>query len=430
MSKTTLLNTLARRTPTSLNATGDIYFNSTRNPTLHQINTVCSYVRQGDSFLMSHLTVRETLCYAAELGMGPTLSKHERHAKVEEILDLIGLRECADVMVGSAENSGISGGQRRRVSIGMQLVIEPTCLFLDEPTSGLDAVTAMSVVQTLKKVAACGRTVVCTIHQPRYDIWKEFDNVVLLLTGGRLAYAGKAGEIIGHFARAGHVVPELANPPDFIIDTASINFRSPELELSSRATVEALAAGYQLAKAAQGPRPPIADSAPIGGQVPHYAGLTRATPILIRRSFTNTFRQKGRYFNRVIQPLIIAVMALIFFGRLSHSQNEVLDRLGLFQQLMNVTLASLMANIDLFPREVRDYFLSLILLAQTIVRLISNLVLCYLSSTGYQKKNSEMSHSEKSRMEGIVPRRSFCLTRSTSFRWWSWLRLSALPLLC
>lgn len=304
---------------------------------------------------MSHLTVRETLCYAAELGMGATLSKHERHAKVEEILDLIGLRECADVTVGSAENSGISGGQRRRVSIGTQLVIEPACLFLDEPTTGLDAVTAMSVVQTLEKVAACGRTVVCTIHQPRYDIWKMFDNVALLLTGGRLAYAGKADEIIGHFARAGHIVPESVNPPDFIIDTASINFRSPELESSSRVVVEALAEGYQLAKAAQGPMPPIADSAPIGDQVPHYAGLVRATPILFRRSFTNTFRQKGRYINRVVQPLSAVVVALIFVGRLSHSHNEVLDRLGLFQQLMNVTLVSLMANIDLFPREVRAF---------------------------------------------------------------------------
>lgn len=192
---------------------------------------------------------------------------------------------------------------------------------------------------------------------------------MLLLTGGRLAYAGKADEIIGHFARAGHIVPELVNPPDFIIDTASINFRSPELERLSRVTVEALAEEYQLAKAAQGPMPPIADSTHIGDQVHHYAGLTRATPILIRRSFTNTFRQKGRYVDRVVQPLAILVMAFIFFGRLSHSQNEVLDRLGLFQQLMNVTLASLMANNDLFPREVRPFVLMspLLALAQTIV---------------------------------------------------------------
>lgn len=155
---------------------------------------------------------------------------------------------------------------------------------------------------------------------------------------------------------AQHSPPELVNPPDFIIDTASINFRSPELERSSRATVEVLATGYQLAKAAQGPMPPTADSTPIGGQVPHYAGLARATPILIRRSFTNTFRQKRRYFNRVGQPFLIAVMALIFFGRLNHSHNEVLGRLELFQQLMNITLASLMANIDIFPREVRASF--------------------------------------------------------------------------
>ncbi|KAF9416855.1 hypothetical protein BGZ94_010107 [Podila epigama] len=363
--KTTLLNTLSRRNPAMLKATGDIYFNSTRNPSLHQVNTVCSYVRQGDGFLMSHLTVRETLRYAAELGMGTTLSRLERYAKVEEILDLVGLRECADVMVGSADSNGISGGQRRRVSIGMQLVLEPAVLFLDEPTCGLDAVTAMSVVQTLKKVASvCGRTVVCTIHQPRYDIWKEFDNVMLLLTGGRLAFAGKAGDIIEHFAKAGHVVPDLVNPPDFIIDTVSVNFRTAELERSSRARVEHLAELYKSTRAQQmlANAPTLSNDdinnphndggASIDGQVPQFASVRRATPILIRRSFNNLFRQKGRYFNRVFQPLVVLIMALVFIGRLNHSHNEVLDRLGLFQQLMNITLAALMANIDIFPREV------------------------------------------------------------------------------
>ncbi|KAG0344191.1 Calcium/calmodulin-dependent protein kinase type 1D, partial [Podila humilis] len=385
--KTTLLNALSRRNPGNLKASGDIYFNSVRNPTLFHINAVCSYVRQGDNFLMTHLTVRETLCYTAELSMGTTLSKHERYARVEEILDLMGLRDCADVMIGSPERSGISGGQRRRVSIAIQLAVEPACLFLDEPTTGLDAVTAMSVVQTLRKVASFGRTVVCTIHQPRNDIWKEFENVVLLLSGGRVGYAGKTDGIAQHFMKAGgHVVPELVNPPDFFVDTASINFRTPELEASSRATVDALAAEYErliesrerveldgqdevIAQALQssGSKSDVGDATAAVAAiidsssnrsqndheiVPHYAGLMRATPILVRRSFTNTFRQKGRYFNRITQPLSIGVVALIFVGRLDHSHNEVLDRLGLFQQLMNITLASLMANIDIFPREV------------------------------------------------------------------------------
>ncbi len=104
---------------------------------MRRINTVCGYVRQDDGILMAHLTVRETLRYAAELGMATSLTKIEKWAKVDEIIDLIGLRECMDVLVGDDDTSGISGGQRKRLSIGLQLINKPACLFLDEPTSGL-----------------------------------------------------------------------------------------------------------------------------------------------------------------------------------------------------------------------------------------------------------------------------------------------------
>ncbi len=116
---------------------GAIYFNDTKNPSLRLINGVSSYVRQDDNFLLSHLTVRETLQYAAELRMDNSISKADKFAKVEDIIDLLGLRDCADVIIGSTAVKGCSGGQRRRVSIGIQLVTEPACLFLDEPTSGL-----------------------------------------------------------------------------------------------------------------------------------------------------------------------------------------------------------------------------------------------------------------------------------------------------
>ncbi|KAF9192310.1 hypothetical protein BGZ50_008674 [Haplosporangium sp. Z 11] len=298
--KTSLLNVLLRRTSPDFSFTGDIYVNGTKNPTAQKLNTVCSYVRQEDNFLMSHLTVRETLVYAARLGMPDTMSKQEKLAKVDDVIDLMGLRECADVLVGDDETSGISGGQRRRVSIGTQLVLEPSVLVLDEPTSGLDSVTALAIVQTLKRIAACGRTVICTIHQPRSDIWNEFDNVMLLLTGGRLAYAGKASQIVDYFAKAGHVIPTLANPPDFIIDTVSINARSPALERSTRAVVDALAALHVRNKchiSTSEDRPDISSSAiemlpALGDHVPHYSGFLKATPILIHRSITNALRQK------------------------------------------------------------------------------------------------------------------------------------------
>ncbi|KAG0015603.1 hypothetical protein BGZ81_011594 [Podila clonocystis] len=161
-----------------------------------------------DSFLFTHLTVRETLHYVAALSMDTNLTKSDRVAKVEAIMEFMGLLECADVSVGNIESTGISGGQRRRVSIALQLIIEPACLVLDEPTTALDAVAALRIVQTLNGIAQTGRTVICTIHQPRSAIWSEVDNAVVLMNGGRLGYADKAAHALRYFTQLGHVPPE------------------------------------------------------------------------------------------------------------------------------------------------------------------------------------------------------------------------------
>lgn len=211
--QTSLLNVLLHRASSNHKIKGAIYFNDSKNPSLQMINCVSAYVRQDDNFLLSHLTVRETLQYAAELKMDHNLNKQQKHSKVDDIIDLLGLRECADVIIGNDAVKGCSGGQRRRVSIGMQLVTEPACLFLDEPTTGLDALTAKAVVLTLKQIADSGRTVVCTIHQPRADIWSVFDNMVLLVTGGRAAYSGRADSVVDYFKDAGHVAPSFTNVP-------------------------------------------------------------------------------------------------------------------------------------------------------------------------------------------------------------------------
>ncbi|GJJ77813.1 hypothetical protein EMPS_10172 [Entomortierella parvispora] len=206
--KTSLLNVLVGRTPAKLTISGNVYFNGARNPPVHKINAISGYVRQEDGSLLSHLTVRQTLQYAIELYTKETPSALERDSKAEEIIDLVGLQDCADVLVGDDETTGCSGGQKRRVSIGIQLVNDPTCLFLDEPTTGLDARTALSIVQTLKKLASRGQTVVCSVHQPRQEIWDTFDNVMLLMPGGQLAYAGKTSDTLEHFARAGYDLPK------------------------------------------------------------------------------------------------------------------------------------------------------------------------------------------------------------------------------
>ncbi|KAF9557553.1 hypothetical protein EC968_007605, partial [Mortierella alpina] len=350
--KTSLLNVLLHRTSSNLKMKGAIYFNDTKNPSLRLINGVSSYVRQDDNFLLSHLTVRETLQYAAELRMDSSISKADKFAKVEDIIDLLGLRDCADVIIGSAAVKGCSGGQRRRVSIGIQLVTEPACLFLDEPTSGLDALTAKAVVLTLKRIAASGRTVVCTIHQPRADIWHVFDNVVLLVTGGCAAYSGRADKVVEYFEGDGYVAPAFTNVPDFILDTASINLRSMELEDSTRKVVNGLIDRFNSNKhdmlALQLPSHSLGELPKVN---PQFASFSKAFPILTRRSFVNTFRQKGLYFNRILQPVIVAIIMAIFFSPLGNGPVDVTSRLGLLQQTAPIVFSGMLNNVAMYPFE-------------------------------------------------------------------------------
>ncbi|KAG0349768.1 hypothetical protein BG005_010705 [Podila minutissima] len=350
--KTTLLNALLHRASSDLKMKGNIYFNDTKNPSLRMINGVSAYVRQDDNFLLSHLTVRETLQYAAELKMDHSLTKQQKHGKVEDIIDLLGLRECADVIIGNESVKGCSGGQRRRISIGMQLVTEPACLFLDEPTTGLDALTAKAVVLTLKQIAASGRTVVCTIHQPRADIWHVFDNVALLVTGGCAAYSGRADKVVEYFEEAGHIAPAFTNVPDFILDTASVNTRSPELEEKTRKTVNALVERFNARKAAmlesQIPEQAMGGLKKVNPQFAHFG---KAFPLLTRRSFVNTFRQKGLYFNRLLQPIVVAIVMSIYFTPLGHGPDSVTSRFGLLQQTAPVVFSGMLNNVAMYPFE-------------------------------------------------------------------------------
>ncbi|KAG0230494.1 hypothetical protein BGW42_000915 [Actinomortierella wolfii] len=358
--KTSLLNLMLQRSPQNLKSAGDIWFNKHKNPSLRKVNSVCAYVRQDDSFLYSHLTVRETLQYAAELSMSPSLTRGEKYAKVESIMELMGLLECADVLVGSEDTKGCSGGQRRRVSIAIQLVLEPSCLVLDEPTTGLDAMTALALVRTLKAIAQSGRTVVCSIHQPRHDIWNEFDSVILLVSEGRLGYAGKRADALTFFEQNGFTLPEHTNPADFIIDVASINYQSPETEAATRQQVEKIAKAFAeyreqqhvVATGTDAEASSSQESAPkLQRRPPYYATFWRAFPVLTRRSFRNTFRQKSLFYNRISLPLMVSILSAFYYHFQDISPMGMIIRAGFIQQLMVVTYSGLLTGVCQFPME-------------------------------------------------------------------------------
>lgn len=219
-----MLNVMSSRmTGSNLHITGATTFNNS--------NPRYAYVMQQD-VLLATLTVRETLMYSAELRLPENFTQQERTKIVEEVILQLGLKDCADTRIGDNEHKGCSGGEKRRVSIGVQLLSNPSVLFLDEPTTGLDATSAYQVVRTLKNLARKGRTVITTIHQPRSEIWGLFDRITLL-TKGKPVYSGKRDHVLSYFASLGYPFPDHVNPADFLMDLSAIDCRTPEAEEAS-----------------------------------------------------------------------------------------------------------------------------------------------------------------------------------------------------
>uniref|UniRef100_A0A7I4AWE4 ABC transporter domain-containing protein n=1 Tax=Physcomitrium patens TaxID=3218 RepID=A0A7I4AWE4_PHYPA len=180
--KSTLLNTLACRMRQSASVTGRILLNG-RDYKIADLKKISGYVMQDD-LLHAHLTVEETLKYTTRLKLEPSLTEEEVSARVDEIITQMGLDHVRNTVIGNPEKRGISGGERRRVSVGMELVTHPQLLFLDEPTSGLDSVTALSLCEQLQKLARSANcTIVCTIHQPQAKIFNLFHYLIILKAG-------------------------------------------------------------------------------------------------------------------------------------------------------------------------------------------------------------------------------------------------------
>ena len=233
--KTSMLNFMSQRMGGSrLKISGDVLYNG--SPRLSSIRS--SYVMQQD-VLLPTLTVRETLQYAADLRLPPPTTAAERKLIVEEVILELGLKECANTRIGNNEHKGCSGGEKRRTSLGVQLLANPSVLFLDEVTTGLDATSAFQLIKTLKQLAGSGRTVITTIHQPRSEIWGLFDNLVVL-SGRCPIYSGPKEMCLPYFENLGYAMPPFVNPAEFLIDLAAIDTRSSELDAISTARVGAL----------------------------------------------------------------------------------------------------------------------------------------------------------------------------------------------
>jgi len=388
--KTTLLNVLADTVPRgSMRLTGTRTLVNEPAGQEHNAPKKTAFVQQED-LLFAQLTTLETLKTSADLR-----GSSDKARVGNMILDL-GLKKVTNTRVGDAKTRGVSGGEKRRLSIGNELIglghqvsslppgdrdgVDTAVIFADEPTSGLDSYQAQKVMELLRDLSSkSGHTVIASIHQPRVSIFKLFDEISLL-SEGRVIYTGPAQDMVSYFASIGFPCPQNYNPCEYYIDLVSIDYSSPEEESKCRQRINKLAdlleinqrdkyssltrqlASLQAAQSAQSQSRALS-AAPARNREKGMGGFLRG----IGNSIIHTFNQFGILFQRAFRqvtrdkPLNIArLMSSLFssllFGaiyfRLSDSAATVPDRLGLLQvAAVNTAMTSLIKATTSFVTE-------------------------------------------------------------------------------
>uniref|UniRef100_A0A5B7AXX0 Putative ABC transporter G family member 28-like n=1 Tax=Davidia involucrata TaxID=16924 RepID=A0A5B7AXX0_DAVIN len=213
--KTTFISALAGKA-VGCTMTGLILING-KTESIHSYKKIIGFVPQDD-IVHGNLTVEENLWFSARCRLSADLPKPDKVLIVERVIESLGLQGVRDSLVGTVEKRGISGGQRKRVNVGLELVMEPSLLILDEPTSGLDSSSSQLLLRALRREALEGVNICMVVHQPSYTLFKMFDDLILLAKGGLIVYHGSARNVEEYFEGLGINVPERVNPPDHFID--------------------------------------------------------------------------------------------------------------------------------------------------------------------------------------------------------------------
>jgi len=224
--KTTFMNVLCGKA-TYGKMGGQIFVNG-KEADISQFKSVTGFVPQDD-IVHNDLTVREQIEFSAMLRNSVDTKKSKIQAIAQDVLNVMQIDHIQNSIVGSVEQRGISGGQRKRVNIGLELAAQPTVLFLDEPTSGLDSTSSLAVALSLKKMCQLGMTSIMVIHQPRYSLFTLFDDVLLLGKGGQTAYLGSSLGAKTYFESLGFRMPENDNPADWFMDVLSGEVQNPSM---------------------------------------------------------------------------------------------------------------------------------------------------------------------------------------------------------
>ncbi|KAK3415110.1 hypothetical protein EUGRSUZ_H00674 [Eucalyptus grandis] len=341
--KSTLLDALSSRLATNAFLSGTILLNGRK--TKLSFGTA-AYVTQDDN-LIGTLTVRESISYSARLRLPDHMPQSEKLALVESTIIEMGLQDCADTVIGNWHLRGISGGEKRRVSIALEILMRPRLLFLDEPTSGLDSASAFFVTQTLRGLSRDGRTVIASIHQPSSEVFELFDRLCLL-SGGKTVYFGEASEAYEFFAQAGFPCPALRNPSDHFLrcvnsdfdkvkatlrGSMKMRFEANDDPLEKMTTAEAIRVLINFHRTSQfsyTARQKVEEMSKVKGTVLDSGGSQASFPMqaftLTKRSFINMSRDFGYYWLRLVIYIVVTVCIGTIYLNVGTGYNSILAR--------------------------------------------------------------------------------------------------------
>ncbi|CAP80898.1 hypothetical protein E8E15_010444 [Penicillium rubens] len=324
--KTTLLNVLARRAASAgAKVLGETYVNDAQMDS-RNFQRVTSYVEQED-VLIGSLTVQETLKFAADLSLPSSASKRERMDRIRTLLEAFGIQNQANTLVGTPIRKGISGGQKRRVSVAGQLITNPKILFLDEPTSGLDSTASFEVMSYAKELARANNLlIIASIHQPSTTTFNLFDKL-LLLSAGKTCYFGAISAVDSYFSGIGYPIPAQTNPAEFILDTVSSDFASSKeedrvgvIQAAWANSSEAKSLERQVSERVGSTEKPVNKASTEEQTRPGTVSITMA---LLHRSFVKSYRDVIAYGIRIAMYLGLAIMMGTVWLRLHPSQDSI-----------------------------------------------------------------------------------------------------------
>ncbi|XP_055816130.1 ABC transporter G family member 1-like [Solanum dulcamara] len=307
--KSTLLDTIAGRLGSSTRQSGDILINGRKQTLAYGTS---AYVTQEDT-LMATLTVKEAVYYSAELQLPNSMPKSEKKQIADMTMKEMGLQDAMETRIGGWSGKGISGGQKRRVSICLEILTRPKLLFLDEPTSGLDSAASYYVMKTIASQCQ-GRTIIASIHQPSAEVFSLFHSLCLL-SSGRTVYFGPANAAIEFFALSGYHCPTLQNPSDHFLKTINSDFdqdieEGPTRRKSTEEVINILIKSYSGSDKYRAVRSQVAEICKQEGEVLEKrsrANFATQSLVLTRRSFVNMSRDLGYYWMRLAVYIVIAV---------------------------------------------------------------------------------------------------------------------------